>query len=69
VGHGDWVRPHITTPDCLAQKVPRIRSIQLILGHSDVKTTQRYLNVSDQELLRTMTGVWERRKLLRAVNG
>jgi integrase len=45
-----------------------IRSIQLILGHSDVKTTQRYLNVSDEELLRTMTGVWERRKLLRAVN-
>ena len=46
-----------------------IRSIQLILGHSDVKTTQRYLNVSDQELLKTMTGVWEKRKLLRAVNG
>jgi hypothetical protein len=34
-----------------------------------VKTTQQYLNVSDQELLKTMTGVWEKRKLLRAVNG
>src|SRR5688500_18138163 len=30
-----------------------IRSIQLILGHSDVKTTERCVNVSDQELLTT----------------
>ena len=36
-----------------------IRSIHLRLGHADVKTTQRYLNVSDQELLKTMTGVCE----------
>jgi hypothetical protein len=43
---------------------PRFRS-----APPGVKTTQQYLNVSDQELLKTMTGVWEKRKLLRAVNG
>jgi hypothetical protein len=37
--------------------------------HSDLKQTQRYLNITDQELLKAMTGVWEKRKLLRAVNG
>ncbi|MBA3268878.1 MAG: tyrosine-type recombinase/integrase, partial [Acidobacteria bacterium] len=46
-----------------------IRSIQLIFGHSDIKQTQRYLNITDQELLKAMTGVWEKRRLLRAVNG
>ena len=27
-----------------------IRIIQLMLGHSDVKTTQRYLNITDEEM-------------------
>ena len=27
-----------------------LRSIQLLLGHADLKTTQRYLNVTDDEL-------------------
>ena len=31
-----------------------LRAIQLLLGHSDLKTTQRYLNVTDAELLNTM---------------
>lgn len=44
-----------------------IRIIQLMLGHSDVKQTQRYLNITDEELRRAMTGVWERRRALRAV--
>jgi site-specific recombinase XerD len=44
-----------------------IRIIQLMLGHSDVKQTQRYLNITDEELRRAMTGVWERRRQLRAV--
>jgi hypothetical protein len=32
-----------------------IRAIQLILGHSDVKQTQRFLNVTDQELRKTLS--------------
>jgi integrase len=31
-----------------------LRSIQLLLGHADLKTTQRYLNVTDAELLNVM---------------
>ena len=44
-----------------------IRTIQLMLGHSDIKQTQRYLNITDEELRKAMTGVWERRRQLRAV--
>jgi integrase len=31
-----------------------LRSIQLLLGHADLKTTQRYLNVTDTELWNVM---------------
>jgi integrase len=44
-----------------------IRTIQLMLGHADIKQTQRYLNITDEELRKSMTGVWERRRQLRAV--
>jgi len=30
--------------------------------------TQRYLNITDEELRKAMTGVWERRRQLRAVS-
>ena len=42
-----------------------IGTIQLMLGHADTKTTQRYLNITDEELRKAMTGVWERRRQLR----
>lgn len=45
-----------------------IRTIQLMLGHSDIKQTQRYLNITDEELRKAMIGVWERRRQLRAVS-
>jgi integrase len=44
-----------------------IRTIQLMLGHADIKQTQRYLNITDEELRKAMTGVWERRRQLKAV--
>ena len=44
-----------------------IRTIQLMLGHADMKQTQRYLNITDEELRKAMTGVWERRRQLRVV--
>jgi len=39
-----------------------LRAIQLLLGHADLKATQRYLNVTDEELRRTMNEkLWSRR--------
>jgi site-specific recombinase XerD len=39
-----------------------LRAIQLLLGHADLKTTQRYLNVTDEELRKTMhEKLWKRR--------
>jgi hypothetical protein len=51
------------------QEVPpgTYRLVQLMLGHADMKQTQRYLNITDEELRKAMTGVWERRRRLRAV--
>jgi integrase len=44
-----------------------LRTIQLMLGHSDIKTTQRYLNITDEEVRKALTGVWERRRQLKAI--
>jgi hypothetical protein len=38
-----------------------------MLGHSDIKATQRYLNITDEALRTALTGVWERRRQLQAV--
>lgn len=39
-----------------------MRAIQLLLGHADLKTTQRYLNVTDEELRKTMQQkLWSRK--------
>ncbi|MBI4263319.1 MAG: hypothetical protein HY657_02990 [Acidobacteria bacterium] len=32
-----------------------------------IKTTQRHLNITDEELRKALTGVWERRRQLKAV--
>ena len=45
-----------------------IRTIQLKLGNSDIKTTQRYLNITDEEVRKALTGVWERRRQLKVVS-
>lgn len=39
-----------------------LRAIQLLLGHADLKTTQRDLNVTDEELRKTMQQkLWSRK--------
>ena len=47
----DSIRRGLPDPSLVIER----RIIQLMLGHSDVRTTQRYLNVTDEELRRVMT--------------
>ena len=49
---GNWGR-HETACRWLSRGLD-LRAIQLLLGHADLKTTQRYLNVTDEELRKTM---------------
>jgi site-specific recombinase XerD len=42
--------------------------IQLMLGHASVQQTQRYLNVTDEELRKGLEVSWKRRTL-KAVSG
>ena len=42
-----------------------IRIIQLMLGHASVQQTQRYLNVTDEELRKGLEVSWTRRRTLR----
>ena len=44
-----------------------IRIIQLILGHASVHQTQRYLNVTDEELRKGLEVSWTRRRTMRLV--
>lgn len=41
-----------------ALRVP-LTAIQQMLGHGDLKTTQRYLNVTNEELAASLTPAWE----------
>jgi site-specific recombinase XerD len=40
-----------------------MRIIQLMLGHASVQQTQRYLNVTDEELRKGLEVSWKRRTL------
>jgi hypothetical protein len=42
-----------------------IRIIQLMLGHASVQQTQRYLNVTDEELRKGLEVSWKRGRALR----
>ena len=46
-----------------------IRIIQLMLGHASVQQTQRYLNVTDEELRKGLEVSWKRRTLRAVVGG
>ena len=39
---------------------------ELNVAFSDIKTTRRYLNITEEKLRKTLTGVWERRRQLKA---
>jgi site-specific recombinase XerD len=38
-----------------------------MLGHADIKQTQRYVNITDEELRKAMTGVWSSASALDAL--
>jgi integrase len=42
----------------IAWRAQDIRIIQLMLGHASVQQTQRYLNVTDEELRRGLEVSW-----------
>jgi integrase len=46
-----------------------IRIIQLMLGHASVQQTQRYLNVTDEELRKGLEVSWKRRTLKAVAGG
>ena len=53
----------------LLADVVDIRIIQLMLGHASVQQTQRYLNVTDEELRRGLEVSWKRRTLKAVAGG
>ena len=46
-----------------------IRIIQLMLGHASIQQTQRYLNVTDDELRKGLEVSWKRRTLKAVAGG
>jgi len=41
-------------------------AISKAMGHSDIAMTQRYINLSKDDLRKTMTQVWEQTKVVSA---
>jgi len=39
-----------------------VREIQLLLGHAKLEITQRYLNITDVGVVRSMRELWGRRR-------
>jgi integrase len=39
-----------------------VREIQLLLGHAKLEITQRYLNITDVGVVRSMRELWSRRR-------
>ena len=84
VGREDRVRRERSRPNTQFQSRPRdgqsteyqrfragvdIRIIQLMLGHASVQQTQRYLNVTDEELRKGLEVSWKRRTLKAVAGG
>jgi site-specific recombinase XerD len=60
--HASSVQPEFNEMAFLIGTGLDLRAIQLLLGHADLKTTQRYLNVTDEELRKTMQQkLWNRK--------
>jgi site-specific recombinase XerD len=46
----------------VAQDGLDVREIQLLLGHAKLEITQRYLNITDVGVVRSMRELWGRRR-------
>jgi site-specific recombinase XerD len=46
----------------VAQDCLDVREIQLLLGHAKLEITQRYLNITDVGVVRSMRELWGRRR-------
>ena len=46
-----------------------VREIQLLLGHAKLEITQRYLNITDVGVVRSMRELWGRRRAAARAQG
>ena len=57
-------RPHVRTEIVCASRWLEdgldVREIQLLLGHAKLEITQRYLNITDVGVVRSMRELWGR---------